>query len=1067
MARWRKQSVLLAAVLGLFGATHVHAAPPWLPSYLVSMDLDLPGHRAQVVERVTWINHHSRPTSQLVFNAHGRYVVPDNEVGKMAKTLELLRMTPSEGLFGKERAVEVVHVHLVGGEAPVEVPFRHEGATETVLVVELPAPVGPGQSVTVQLELAVKFPQKQGRWGQWRGVTFLSNWLPVLAVYGEPPGPPPGPPKEEDPNLAKCTHDPGWQPTPFIAWHQPFFNEAGNYHVWARLPADQKIACTGSIMGRQPLEEGRVEVKIEAPAVRDFAFLCSACFEEQSGEVVLDPARPPVRIHVQALPQHAHYARAMVDIAAHALKTYSKWFGPYPWPDFTIAEGFFGWNGNECSTLVMIDERIFGMPHIGGNYVDYLVSHEICHQWWYNMVGTNGYCETWMDEALATFFSHKLTNDKLGRLNNLMTYPRCLNWLPNIRREDYRVYGMMGTIRRGENGAPCQALTGHGHVMNLFSNCYDKGSRIVAMIEDRLGEDAFLRFIRGVFHKYQYQILRVCDFQRELEAFTHQSWEKFFQDWLYSKKLTDWAVKDVEIDKPSCAAEPKWKTIFRRRPTTPATLDNPQGLVRVVVHLQQKCDINERTSVGFVLPGKEGYCVRVPIIPEAGSYEWADPPARFETLEGNCFRLEVLLPEAPKQVAVDPDQILVDRYPSNNYWKTPVHFRVTPLYTFLDETDLTCFYDRWNVMAGPWIYGAAFNSPWYTRATMIGGRVGAYRMQECSGGAYLAYRTDFRDVIAGVDGFWDHWPDAHWQTYFNVEQRVTSFQNSYNQAIRAAAFARYVYQYHSSLYLAPMNFLEGFVAYSDNFLPFDKSVTPGAERFNHATTAGLHYQLNYLTPYWDAEGGFLFDVSFQGGMAELMPQQANLQSGMTDRGGSLHGMQLLTTRFQTVKSLPDPTPLLSAAPALQECARPFCDWVAHNRLAVQVYGATGFPSRGLFFPLGGSQYFRGFDLTNRQGSIVWGANFELRSPIATGLSWDLCDHVMGLRNIYSALFYDIGDAYVNNHSQGPVAHGVGCGLRLDVAWFGFVERSILRFDMAKCLNQDTGVQFWFGFQQPF
>ena len=55
----------------------------------------------------------------------------------------------------------------------------------------------------------------------------------------------------------------------------------------------------------------------------------------------------------------------------------------------------------------MIDERVFGMPHLGGSYVEYLVSHETCHQWWYNVVGTNGYRETFMDEAPATLFQQQ------------------------------------------------------------------------------------------------------------------------------------------------------------------------------------------------------------------------------------------------------------------------------------------------------------------------------------------------------------------------------------------------------------------------------------------------------------------------------------------------------------------------------------------------------------------------------------------------------------------------------------------------------------------------------------
>src|SRR6185312_15702429 len=255
-----------------------------------------------------------------------------------------------------------------------------------------------------------------------------------------------------------------WQPTPFLPWHQPFFNEAAHYRVRATLPADQQIACTGSIVARRRLGDDRQQVDILAPGVRDFAFLCSARYrvfdgfvptpqKDEGGRMKVEgkpdasgASVPGVRIRILAFPEHEYYAREMVRIATQAIAAYSKWFGPYPWPEFTIAEAFFGWNGNECSTLVMIDSRIFGMPHLAGNFVDYLVSHEICHQWWYNQVGTNGFRETWMDEGLATYFSHRLLNEKVGKNNNMMTYPRGLGWLPNIPRETYRSYGLYGTL---------------------------------------------------------------------------------------------------------------------------------------------------------------------------------------------------------------------------------------------------------------------------------------------------------------------------------------------------------------------------------------------------------------------------------------------------------------------------------------------------------------------------------------------------------------------------------------------------------------------------------------------
>src|SRR5262249_36246468 len=140
-------------------------------------------------------------------------------------------------------------------------------------------------------------------------------------------------------------------------------------------------------------------------------------------------------------------------------------------------------------------------------------------------------------------------------------------------------------------------------------------------------------------------------------------------------------------------------------------------------------------------------------------------------------RVEVTLPCKPTQIAVDPDQVLVDRDPANNYWKPRIHWRFTPLYTPLEETDVTTDYDRWNVIFGPGIFGQAYNDPWYTRSSVAGLRAAVYRTQEFSGGAYLGYRTDDRNIVAGVDGLWNHWPWSHTQVGFNIEQSLTSLGN--------------------------------------------------------------------------------------------------------------------------------------------------------------------------------------------------------------------------------------------------------------------------------------------------
>ena len=84
---------------------------------------------------------------------------------------------------------------------------------------------------------------------------------------------------------------------------------------------------------------------------------------------------------------------------------YESWFGPYFDEEFEIAQSYFGWNGNECSGMVLIDDRVMRLPSAGIRYLDHLVTHETCHQWFYNTVGTDGYAETFMDEGLVSCFT--------------------------------------------------------------------------------------------------------------------------------------------------------------------------------------------------------------------------------------------------------------------------------------------------------------------------------------------------------------------------------------------------------------------------------------------------------------------------------------------------------------------------------------------------------------------------------------------------------------------------------------------------------------------------------------
>ncbi len=1013
----------LLAFLSLASGLRAQTAPKSLPRYDLDVVLDTANAFVRVRQLVTWTNTSKRAVQEVVFNAHSHFSIPDKDIGFLAKTAELLRMSPKESMnfdgpalqIGKARyrgAVKAGIAQASASKLPDEsLGFSFRADNSTALTVPLPEAVQPGDAVTVELHFQMKLPAKKGRWGQWNGITTLAQWLPVLAVHD----------------------DSGWQPTPFVPWHQPFFNEAGVYSGKVRLPSDQKLAASASVRKETDLGNGWKQIDLEPICVRDFALIASARFQEWVGEA------DGVRIRCLAPPEHAFYAQTLLDACKEAIPIYNQWFGRYPYSQFTIVESCFGWAGNECGGLVMIDDRLFNMPHIAKRYPTYLVQHELCHQWWYNVVGTNGYAETWMDEGLATYFSHRLADRCMGRNNELIDFPKGLRWLPNIRRDDYRNYAMIGAWARGEKHPCVQEMPKYEHLVNLTASAYDRGSKVVGMIEERMGEKAFFDFIRQVYGKYQFRILRVADFQRELEAYTQHSWDDFFRHWVHGTSQCDWAIDRVEVNnrKTSVLA---WNT--RRHAGNPVT---------VVAYLTQQGDFNEPTTLGIRLQSGAEYQIRVPIHPGTPVMQMDDIRAVVTSVSEEAggkqrarVKVEINLPSEPLQISIDPDRLLLDQKPTNNHWKREFRWRLSPLYTQLEEVDVTNSVDRWNLTAGPWLYFSSYSDPWYTKSLMGGFRMGLFRTQELQSAAFLAYRSNDRNIVAGADVFWDHaiWPRL--QMGLAVEKSLATLSNSDIPSSRGVLYTRYVFLHGSALYLQPFEYVEAFGVVQNRGLPDPRMATPGADLFRDRTALGLHYHKNMMTPYWDAEGGYSIDATYQFGLPIF---------------GTDRAFQQLYGQFAYVKGLSAVKKWVGDGPVR--------NWLADTRMAFRLGGAVALPDNGQFFALGGGDNFRGFDLYERQGNLLWVGSVEWRVPLATNLPWDFADHFAGVRNIYLAPFYDVGNAHVKGQQLGNIAHAVGVGLRVDVTWLGMIDRTTLRADVAQTVNGSYPVQFWFGIQHPF
>lgn len=937
------------------------AIPDGLPVYRIQARLDLPARKVIASEQVSFTNRTARPTSELVFHVYPRHKVDGADAALLSKTLEVLRLSPDEAFDREGRRLEIRAIRSGGRE----LRFDYDDHHDTILVVHLPSPIEPGSTVEADLDFELDLPDLWGRWGHHKGITYLLNWYPVLAVHDEG----------------------GWERTPFVPWHQPWHQEAGHYHVTFDLPADQIVASSGMIVGREPSGEDRQRIRIEAAPSRDFAFVCSDRFE------TLEARAGSTRVRVHCLPEHRENAEAILASATEVIPLYERWFGPYYDDEFEVAPSFFGWNGNESSGLVLIDDRVMKIPSAGRRYLDHLVTHETCHQWFWNVVGTNGYAETFMDEGLVNAFTAMRLDAKYGRNAPLIVWPRALGWLPTIGREDLRLSGYYGWRARGNGGSAIRDLDEIGNLNALFSLAYDRGGKVVEMIRNRLGQERFFAFFRKLYHDHAFRILSYEDLKRELDAFDPEGgWPGYLDHLLIEHRDTDWAVEHVKVG-PSLA----------------------EGGRPVTITLRQRGDLDEPTVV--LCRTSEGE-IRVPIWPERGDYEV--PGARVSRDQKSWTIALESLPSSPTQVIVDPDHALLDAVPDNNRWKPEVSWRLTPMMTPLDGSSQFQAYDRISLIAGPFI-------DQYARG---GFKVGAQRLEKWQLTAWAGGEPSLSEAIFGGQAALLHFPWPNWSAGVFYEEGLYNFYNDVRHS-GGRAFLRYRFLETSSFLVDDQGFAELYFGAGYEFWQGDdgRPVFDGALR-----AVGARYRLSTLFPYWDPVGGQLIE--------------ATAEYGSEAFGSSIDYVRA-SAEYGFVRSVP-------------EGWGPF----SKTRLAFRAYGGVSYPDRHPLFRLGGGRRLRALDLVTDTGNALWLMTLEWRFPLWREIDRDVLDHIVSARNLQGALFYDVGQSFLDGRAN-TVVHGLGLGLRLDAALFAFLERAALRLDLAVPVGTGRGPVLWFGLNQVF
>ncbi|MFD2200204.1 M1 family metallopeptidase [Shivajiella indica] len=120
----------------------------------------------------------------------------------------------------------------------------------------------------------------------------------------------------------------------------------------------------------------------------------STLFQGLEGEKI------PMRVYV--LQQNRDKAKNLLEVLNTSAQTQEKFFGPYPFPDDKIAVVETPYLGMEHQTINAYGNN-FQFERIGNVWYDWLLHHELGHEWFGNKVSVKDWADFWIHEGLTAY----------------------------------------------------------------------------------------------------------------------------------------------------------------------------------------------------------------------------------------------------------------------------------------------------------------------------------------------------------------------------------------------------------------------------------------------------------------------------------------------------------------------------------------------------------------------------------------------------------------------------------------------------------------------------------------
>ena len=412
-----------------------------------------------------------------------------------------------------------------------------------IVKLVLPQPLAPGATATIATPFRVKVPDSFSRLGHVGQSYQITQWYPKPAVLDRR----------------------GWHPLPYLSQGE-FYSEYGSFDVSITLPANYTVGATGVL--QNPDEQARVAALAAATARKktkedfgkDLAFPASApvtktlrykqdrvhdfgWFADKRFNVLRDSVQLPsgrvVTTWVLFLNrQPERWVKGLQEVNS-AVLNYSKWVGEYPYASATAVDGALSAGSGMEYPMVTVTEP------------DAIV-HEVGHNWFYGILGSNERDFPWMDEGVNSYEEMRvaeLTGPGGGLLNQLVK-----------SKSTAKFFGLEGLPGAAVSQVPFQALASRALAqpvqgptsaaytqVNYAATVYEKTATLLKYLAGYLGQEKFDEAMHLYYSRWQFKHPYPEDMQAVFEESTGQKLGWFFQTMLGSTKPYEADVSAVAV----------------------------------------------------------------------------------------------------------------------------------------------------------------------------------------------------------------------------------------------------------------------------------------------------------------------------------------------------------------------------------------------------------------------------------------------------------------------------------------------------------------------------------------